>query len=153
MLGLKLNPVSKRGHWADKVIQAQRTSDRIFFLKLIIGNVVFAFLSVYTPQVNYPEAIKECFYDELQHTDAKVPANEIFIPVGDWNGNVGAATRVHSDAHSGNEFTFNAEGERVLEFTIANGLRQQHLVQEERLPSHHLQLRWPFNPAWLHTLL
>ena len=29
---------------------------------------------------------------------------------------------------------------------------QQHLVQEERFTFYHMQLQWPFNPAWLHSL-
>ena len=110
--------------WADKVIEVQRVSDRILLLKLIIGKAVFTFLSVYAPQVNLPAAEKEHFYDQLQYTAAKVPATEILFPVGDWNGHVGAAAGGFSEAHGGHGFgTRNAEGERILEFAVANGLR------------------------------
>ena len=51
------------------------------------------------------------------------PATEIFIPVGNLNSQVGIAAGVYSDAHAGHGFgTHNTEGERVLEFTITNGL-------------------------------
>ena len=66
-------------------------------------------------------AEKERFYDQLQCAVAKVPATEILIPVGDWNGHVGASAGL--DAHGGHGFGIsNTEGERILEFAIANGL-------------------------------
>ena len=109
--------------WADKVVEVQHISDRILPLKLIIGKGVFTFLSIYAPQANYPDAINEYFYDELQHTVAKVPATEILIPVGDWNSHIGAAAGVYSDTHGSHGFgKCNTESERVLEFAIANGL-------------------------------
>ena len=44
-------------------------------------------------------------HDELQHAVAKIPATEILIPVGEWNGHVGIAAGVHSDAHGGLWYT------------------------------------------------
>ena len=68
--------------------------------------------------------MKERFYDQLQTTVAKVPATEILIPVGDWNGHVGTAAGVYSEAHGGHGYgTRNPDGERMLEFAIANELR------------------------------
>ena len=111
-------------NWADKVIEVQRISDRILLLKLIIGKAILTFISVYAPQSNLPEALKELFYDQLQHAVAKVPASEILIPVGDWNGHVGTAAGVYQEAHGGHGFgSRNADGERILEFAIANGLK------------------------------
>ena len=89
--------------WADKVIEVQRISDRILILKLIIGKAVLTFISVYAPQASLPEAVKELFFDQLQVAVAKVPASEILIPVGDWNGHVGATAGGYQDAHGGNE--------------------------------------------------
>ena len=63
---------------------------------------------------------KEHFYDQLQYVVAKVPATEQLIPVGDWNGHIGAPAGVFGDAHGGHG---NTEGERILEFAIANGLQ------------------------------
>ena len=39
-----------------------------------------------------------------KHFLGKVPATEIFKPVGDWNGHVGATAGVFSDAHGGHGF-------------------------------------------------
>ena len=101
--------------WAENDIEVQYIPDRILLLKLIIGKAMFTFLSVYAPQVNLSKAVKERFYDELQHTVAKVPATEILIPVGDWIGHVGTAAGVYSDAHDGHGFcACIAEGERFL---------------------------------------
>ena len=102
-------------NWADKVIEVQRISDRIILLKLI------TFLSAYAPQVGRTGPDKERFYDQLQCPVAKVPATEILIRVGDWNGHVGASDRVYSNDHGGHGFG-NTEGEKILEFAIANGL-------------------------------
>ena len=128
-----------QGAGQTKVIEIQCISDRILFLKLIIDKVVFTFLSVYAPQANLPGADKERFYDQLQCSVAKVSATEILIPVSVWNGQVGAAAGVFIYAHGRQGFdTCTApEGERVLEFAIANGLpvgnawfkkRDSHLV-------------------------
>ena len=108
-------------NWADQVIEAQRISDRIILLKLIIGKAVFTLLLVYTPQVGWPELEKEHFYGQLQYAVAKVSASEILIPVGDWNSHVGTPAGVFCNAHGGHGFgPCNAEGGRILEFAIAN---------------------------------
>ena len=110
--------------WVEKVHEILRISDRIILMKLIIGKAVFSFLSVYAPQVGLSEAEKERFYDCLQSTVAKIPASEILIPVGDWNGHVGAAAGAYLDAHGNHGYgSRNVEGERILEFAIANELR------------------------------
>ena len=93
-------------------------------LKIIIGKAVCSVLSVFAPQSNLPDTDKERFYDQLQSTIAKVPATETLIPVGDWNGHVGTAAGVYSEAHGGHGYgTRNPDGERMLEFAIANELR------------------------------
>ena len=37
--------------WIDKVICVRRISDRIILLKMIIGKQIYAFISLYAPQV------------------------------------------------------------------------------------------------------
>ena len=63
-----------------KHIEVQHISDGIILLKLIFGKTVFTFLSVYAPQVGWPEPLKEHFYDQLQYDVARVPAPEILTP-------------------------------------------------------------------------
>ena len=108
----------------DKVHEVIRVSDRILLLKLIIGNSVCTFIAVYAPQSGRPEAEKESFYDQLQCTVAKIPASEMLFALGDWNGHVGSNAGAYDIAHGGLGFgTRNADGERILEFAVANDLR------------------------------
>ena len=41
----------------------------------------------------------------MQHVIARIPATEILIPVGGWNGHIGAAAGVFSDVNSGRNFS------------------------------------------------
>ena len=110
--------------WEDKVCNVQRISDRIILLKLIIGKAIFNFISVYAPQTNLSIDTKQQFYDQLQSTVAKIPPAEILIPVGDWNGHVGTDAGVYHVVHGGHGYGIrNSDGERILEFATANGLR------------------------------
>ena len=92
--------------WIEKVFEVQRISDRIILMRLILGKAVFTFLSVYAPQTGLPDSDKERFYDQLQSTIAKIPAAEMLIPVGDWNGHVGSESVVYNEAHGGHGFVF-----------------------------------------------
>ncbi|XP_045174424.2 craniofacial development protein 2-like [Mercenaria mercenaria] len=124
--------------WVDKVFDVQRVSDRIILMRLVIGKVVFTFLSVYAPQSGLSETEKERFYDQLQGVVTKIPASEILVPSGDWNGHVGAKGQGFEEVHGGRGFGIrNTEGERVLEFALANDLvigntcfikRDSHLI-------------------------
>ena len=76
---------------------------------------------------------KECFYGQLQYAVTNVPATEILIPVGDWQGHVGPAAGVLSNVHGGPGVgTHNMDSERVLEFAITNGLCGGHSWFEKR---------------------
>ena len=61
----------------------------------------------------------------MTSSDTLLPGSqpELLIPAGDLNCHVGASASVFSDAQGGHGFgACNKEGERILEFTIANGL-------------------------------
>ena len=107
----------------DKVFDVLHISDRIILIRLVIGKVVFTFLSVYTPQAGLQEAEKDRFYDQLQSVVARIPASEVLIPLRDWNGHVGADSNGFEEVHHGKGFGVrNVEGERLLEFALANDL-------------------------------
>ena len=120
------------------MIDPIRVNDRIMILKLVLGSQVFTFVSVYAPQSGLDSAVKQEFYDTLQYHIAKVPASEVLILLGDWNGHVGAECGDFVDVHGGHGFgTQNREGERLLEFARANNLvigntrfikRESHLI-------------------------
>ena len=63
------------------------------------------------------------FYDELHKCISKVPSSEIHIPLGDWNGHVGEKADGFEDVHGSFSYcTRNYEGERIIEFAMANNL-------------------------------
>ena len=124
--------------WIEKVFDVQRVSDRILLLLLVIDKTVFAFISVYAPQVGCPDVEKEQFYDLLQEIVSKVSSSEVLIPIGNWNSHVGRV----AGSFLGSPWRFgyrnrNIEGDRLLEFAVANNLnvgntqfkkRDSHLI-------------------------
>ena len=44
--------------WIEKVFEVQRVSDRIILVKLIVGQHVVTFLSVYAPQSGLSDEVK-----------------------------------------------------------------------------------------------
>ena len=109
--------------WAKSVFEVQRISDRIILLRLIIGGTVFTLISVYAPQQGRPAAEKDRFYDQLNAVAAKIPLSEVLIPLGDWNGHVGAAADGYEGVHGGFGYgARNPEGERILDFGVAHNM-------------------------------
>ena len=124
--------------WIEKVFDVQRVSDRILLLRLVIDKTVLAFISVYATQVGRPDVEKGTFYDLLQEIVSKVPNSEVLIPIGDWNGHTGRVAGAFEAVHGGFGYgNRNIEGERLLEFAVANNLivgntqfkeRESHLI-------------------------
>ena len=67
----------------EKVLDVQRFSGKISLLRLVVGKVVFAFISVYAQQAELSEAEKVHFFDLLQSAVSKIPASEVIIPLAD----------------------------------------------------------------------
>ena len=109
--------------WVEKVFDVKRFSDRIILLRLVVGKVVFTFIFMYAPQAGLSEAEKVYFFNLLQSAVSKIPASEVLIPLGDWNGHMGSEGCGFEEVHGGKGFGVrNAEGERLLEFAVANDL-------------------------------
>ena len=87
--------------WIEKVFEVQRVSDRIILVKLIVGQCVVTFLSVYAPQSGLSDEVKDLFFDQLRAVTARIPASEFMIPCGDWNGHVGRAGTGYREVHGG----------------------------------------------------
>ena len=47
--------------WWEKVFEVIRISDRIILIRMVIGSVVFVFVSVYARQANLSESVKDQF--------------------------------------------------------------------------------------------
>ena len=69
--------------WIEKVFEVQRVSDRIILVKLIVGQRVVTFLSVYAPQCGLSDEVKDLFFDQLHAVTTRIPASEFLIPCGD----------------------------------------------------------------------
>ena len=122
--------------WIEKVFDFQRVSDRILLLRLVIDKTVFAFISVYSPQVGRPDVEKEQFYDLLQEIVSKVPNSKFSfrLVIGTVMLVVLLVVLRHGGFGYGNR---DIEGERLLEFAAANNLivgntqfkkRDSHLI-------------------------
>ena len=108
----------------EKDLEVQRVSDRIIFklVKLIVGQRVVTFLSVYAPQSCLSDEVKDLFFDQLRAVTARIPASEFLIPCGDWNGNVVHAGTGHREVHDGMGYGRpepDVVGERILEYALA----------------------------------
>ena len=90
---------------------------------MVVGSVVFVFMSVYAPQANLSESVKDQFYYALQSTIARVsPSKQLIISV-DWNGHIGSHSTAFEDVHGGQALgKRNHEGKRLLEFAVASEL-------------------------------
>ena len=126
--------------WIEKVFEVQRVSDRIILVKLIVGQRVVTFLSVYAPQSGLSDEVKDLFFDQLRAVTARIPASEFLTPCGDWNGHVGRAGTGYREEHGGMGYGRpepDVEGERILEYALAFDLllgntcfkkRDSHLI-------------------------
>ena len=100
-------------------------------------------LSIYAPQSGLSDTEKDNFYDQLRGVTAEIPASELLLPCGDWNGHVGSSGTGYEGVHGGHGFGIrnpDTDGERILEFVLANDLllgntwfkkRDSHLVTYE----------------------
>ena len=80
-------------------------------------------MSVYAPQANLSESVKDQFYYALQSTIARVSSSEQLIISGNWNGHVGSHSTAFENVHGGQALgKGNHESERLLEFAVANEL-------------------------------
>ena len=122
-------------YWSgnDKGTAGVGVSDRIILVKLIIGQRVVTFLSVYAPQSGLSDEVKDLFFDQLHAVTARIPASEFLIPCGDWNGHVGRAGTGYREVHGGMGYGRpepNVEGERILEYALALDLLLGNTFQE-----------------------
>ena len=70
----------------DRQMEAFAISHSFFkkgFFKLIVGQWVVTFLSVYAPQSGLSDEVKDLFFDQLRAVTARIPASEFLIPCGD----------------------------------------------------------------------
>ena len=107
-------------------------------MKINVDELIVTIFSVYALQVGLDESLKNAFYDKLQFTVTKLGSSEYLYLCGDFNGHIGQKAAGYAGVHGGFGFgERNPEGERILEFAVANNLvicnsmfekRTNHLV-------------------------
>ena len=130
--------------WKEKIVEVVRVSDRIMYLKIMIGKELVTFVCVYAPQAGLSSKCKQDFYDDLQCIYSKFHPDDMVVACGDWNGHVGQESDGYDGVHGGYGFgKRNAEGENLLDFAVANKLvvanthfkkRESHLITYESGP-------------------
>ena len=83
------------------VFVAEEWIERIILVKLIVGQPVVTFLSVYALQSGLSDEVKDLFFDQLCAVTVKIQGSEFLIPCGDWNGHVGHAGIGYREVHGG----------------------------------------------------
>ena len=83
--------------WWKKVFGVIRVSDKIILIRMVVESVVFVFVSVYAPQANLSESVKDQFYYVLQSTIARVSSSKQLIIHGDWNVHIGSHSTVFEE--------------------------------------------------------
>lgn len=63
------------GEWFEKVFEVQQVSDRIILVKIVVGQHMLIFLSVYVPQSGLSDAVKDHFYNQLPAVTVRIPAH------------------------------------------------------------------------------
>ena len=91
-------------------------------IEVLVGETVLTVFSVYAPQTVLEESTKDAFYDSLQTVISELPLDkEIVIPCRVWNGHIGREAAGYEGVHGGSGYgERNADGDRVLEFAVAN---------------------------------
>ena len=72
--------------------------------KIVLGESILSFVSVYAPQSGLDESEKDAFYDLVQEIVSDIPNNEIVFPCGDWNGHIGENAIGFEGIHGGNSY-------------------------------------------------
>ena len=62
----------------ENVISVVRLSNRIMFIRIMIGKVIVRIFSVYAPQTGLAESMKDKFYNDLLTQTSATPDNELF---------------------------------------------------------------------------
>ena len=84
---------------------------------------------------------------------ARIPASEVLIPLGDWNGHVGADSNGFEEVHHGKGFGVrNVEGEIVGVCPAKRLGCRKYLLQKESITPGNLQFQQPQHTDRLHSL-
>ena len=104
----------------DFVVEVRHKSDRIMAIKVVVGLEILNVVSVYAPQISFPDDIKKRFWEDFDMVIQEVPRSEKLFVGGDFNGHIGVEVGRYDTAHRGFGYReINNGGVFVLDFAIA----------------------------------
>lgn len=88
-----------------------------------VGVSILTIHPIHIPQAGLDDRVKDAFHEELQRTVPKIGGSESLFLCGDFIGHIGGVPAGYEGVYSGFGYCDrNTEGERILEFLVANGL-------------------------------
>ncbi|XP_055830893.1 uncharacterized protein LOC129899922 [Solanum dulcamara] len=104
----------------ESVVDVKRISDRMIFIKLVIGRLIMNIVSAYALHVGLDEEVKRHFWEDLDEVVTGIPSTEKIFISGDFNGYIVTTSNGFDDVHGGFGFG-ERNGGRVslLEFAKA----------------------------------
>ncbi|VFQ69868.1 unnamed protein product [Cuscuta campestris] len=81
------------------VVEVKRISDRLMFIKLVLGGCAINVVSAYAPHVGLADEVKKEFWDALDGVVVGFPLTEKVVIGGDFNGHIGESADGFEDVH------------------------------------------------------
>ena len=101
----------------DRVVEVERTSDRLISMKLEVDGILINIVSVYTLQVGCDKEEKEAFWADLEEVVGKILRDERLVIGVDLNAHVGEGNTNDEEAMGKHGFgRRNLEGQTVVNF-------------------------------------
>ncbi|XP_055826304.1 uncharacterized protein LOC129894660 [Solanum dulcamara] len=98
----------------------KRISDRMMFIKLVIGMLFVNVVSAYAPHVGLDEEFKRLCWEDLDEVVRDIPSIKNIFISGDFNGHISITSNGFDDVHGGFGFgERNGGGVSLLEFSKA----------------------------------
>lgn len=81
------------------ILSIQKSSDRLIYLRLLVGKEVWNVISAYAPQTGCDEGEKEAFWADFDTLLQSIPLDEMIEIGADLNGHVGESNMGHEGWH------------------------------------------------------
>ena len=101
----------------DRMVEVERTSDRLISMKLKVDGMLIDIVSAYEPQVECDEEDKEAFWADPEEVVGKIMRDERLVIGADLNAHVGEGNTNDEEAMAKHVFgRRNLEGQTVVDF-------------------------------------
>jgi len=127
-VGIVLSPEMKEG-----ILQVNRESDRVIWLKTTIERTMVNVICVYAPQVGCTKEEKEAFWVLLGSIMVKIPETETVWIAGDLNGHIGKNSQNREITGIYGVGVRNEEGDRIVDFATSTNMAIANTYFQKRL--------------------